>query len=185
MQLRWSHAVLYVRDVDAMVSFYTDVMGFEVADRGPILPGDDAPEIVFLSQVASDHHQLALLGTRAGDAPSTTLDHMAFRVDSLAQVREMKERVEKDGRGERMPSPVTHGNAWSVYFADPEGNGIEVFCDSPFHVPQPQIGHWDPSQTDEEVVTQTRADFQDKPGFGSFQEYLLSRAEALRKREEG
>ena len=30
-----------------------------------------------------------------------------------------------------------HGNSWSVYFDDPEGNNLEVYLDSPFHVPQP------------------------------------------------
>ncbi|MBW2295318.1 MAG: VOC family protein, partial [Deltaproteobacteria bacterium] len=34
MQLRWSHAVLRVRDMDEMVDFYTKVLGFEVTDRG-------------------------------------------------------------------------------------------------------------------------------------------------------
>jgi len=184
MQLRWSHAVIYVRDLEAMVSFYTEVLGFEVADRGPLGPGD-APEIVFLSQVPTDHHQLALMPTRQGEEASNTLDHMAFRVDSLAQVREMKARLEEDGRCAQLPAPVSHGNAWSVYFRDPEGNGIEVFCDSPWHVEQPQLKTWDPGQSDEEVVTGTRNAFQAEAGFGSFQEYMLGRAAALRRREEG
>ncbi len=183
MQLRWSHAVIRVRDLDAMVSFYTEVLGFEVSDRGPLGP-PGTPEIVFMSQVPTDHHQLAFLPTRAGEEPSNTLDHMAFRVESLAQVRALKERVEKDGRGARAPAPVTHGNAWSIYFQDPEGNTIEVFCDTPWHVPQPQIGGWDPSLSDEEVVTATRAAYEGESGFGSMQEYLLGRAEALRRREE-
>ena len=33
--------------------------------------------------------------------------------------------------------PICHGNAWSVYFQDPEGNQIEMFCDTPWYVPQP------------------------------------------------
>ena len=36
--------------------------------------------------------------------------------------------------------PVSHGNAWSLYFTDPEGNGLECFVDSPFHVAQPYAG---------------------------------------------
>ena len=28
MKLRWSHAVLYVRDLDAMIAFYREVLNF-------------------------------------------------------------------------------------------------------------------------------------------------------------
>ena len=100
MQLRWSHAVVYVRDLETMLDFYTRVLGFEVSDRGPLAPG--APEVVFMSQVATDHHQLAFFPIRQGDAPPNSVDHFAFRVDSLADVREMIERLEKDGRASRI-----------------------------------------------------------------------------------
>ena len=53
--------------------------------------------------------------------------------------------------------PVTHGNAVSVYFKDPEGNGIEIFCDTPWHVPQPQVGFWDPSQDAEQVLARCQS----------------------------
>jgi len=32
MKLRWSHAVIYVRDLDKMIGFYRDVLGFQVSD---------------------------------------------------------------------------------------------------------------------------------------------------------
>lgn len=31
MQLRWAHAVMYVNDMDAMLDFYQNVMGFDIA----------------------------------------------------------------------------------------------------------------------------------------------------------
>ena len=36
-----------------------------------------------------------------------------------------------------MLGPVTHGNALSVYFLDPEGNRVELLIDTPWYVPQP------------------------------------------------
>ena len=36
MQLRWSHAVVYVRDLPNMLDFYTNVLGFQIIDRGPV-----------------------------------------------------------------------------------------------------------------------------------------------------
>jgi catechol 2,3-dioxygenase len=180
MQLRWSHAVVYVRDLDEMLDFYTGVLGFEVSDRGKLGP-EGTPDIVFMSQVETDHHQLAFVQARQGDAPSNSHNHMAFRVGSLADVREMAERVQKDGRATGI-TPITHGNAWSVYFQDPEENGIEVFVDTPWHVRQPQAQPWDPGMSDDELEAWTRQQFQDDPEFGPIDEFYARRAEHLRGR---
>ena len=53
--------------------------------------------------------------------------------------------------------PRNHGNAWSVYFDDPEGNNIEVYLDSPFHVPQPFGEYLDFELLDDEIVKLTEA----------------------------
>jgi catechol-2,3-dioxygenase len=179
MRLRWSHAVLYVRDLDTMLSFYEKVLGFRVSDRGPIDSRNPALELVFLSQVGTDHHQLAFVPVRGPDAPGQ-LDHMAFRVDSLDDVKELAEKLRDGGHADTL-SPVNHGNAWSVYFKDPEGNGIEVFCDSPWAVRQPQAKPWDLSLTEEQLRRQTEAQFRDEPGFKPIDEFY---AEHRRRLEE-
>lgn len=163
MKLRWSHAVIYVRDLNKMVAFYQEVLGFEVSDRGPLIPGSADLEVAFLSQVGSDHHQLAFASVR-GEGPSTTLDHMAFRVESFTEVKAMAEKLQADGRATAL-RPENHGNAWSIYFKDPEDNGLEVFCDSPWHVRQPQGKPWDLSMTEDEMRTQTEAQFSGEPDF--------------------
>ena len=173
MQLRWSHAVVYVRDLDNMLSFYTNVLGFQVTDRGP-LGSADGPEIVFMSQVDTDHHQLAFLPVRKGQEASNSINHFAFRVDSLDDVKAMNDKLLSDGRASDL-NPLTHGNAWSVYFSDPEGNGIEVFCDSPWHVRQPQVRPWDITQPNETVVAQTRAAFEKEDNFGPISEFYDAR----------
>ena len=175
MNVRWSHTVLRVRDIEAMISFYCDTLGFRVSDRGPLGPG--GPEIVFLSGSSSDHHQMAFAAAR-GDEEATSLDHNAFRVDSLADVKEMFERVSKDPRV-KAAAPLTHGNAISVYFADPEGNGIEIFCDTPWHVQQPQVRGWDPSMSDAEVLAQVEAEYRDEPEFRPMEEYRAEQAKAF------
>jgi catechol 2,3-dioxygenase len=173
MKLHWSHAVLYVRDLQKMIEFYRDVLGFQVSDRGSLdrdNPG--AMEIAFLTQVGSDHHQLAFVPVR-GEGPSTTLDHIAFRVDSLADVKEMASKLEADGRAGAL-RPINHGNAWSVYFADPEGNGLEVFCDSPFHVGQPQVTMWDPAMSEDELRRATEERFGAEAEFGPAEEFYAA-----------
>jgi catechol 2,3-dioxygenase len=173
MTLRWSHAVLYVRDLAGMIDFYGAVLGFEVSDRGPVDAAHPDLELAFLSQVPTDHHQLALVPVR-GDGPPTTVDHMAFRVDSLAEVKAMAARIEADGRASGLHA-MNHGNAWSVYFRDPEGNGLEVFCDSPWHVQQPQGKPWDLAMSETDLREQTEAQFGAEPGFEPIETFYARR----------
>ena len=173
MGATWSHCVLRVKDIDTMIDFYCAALDFEVADRGEIGPDT---EIVFLSGSPSDHHQIAFMNGRADDAKGA-LDHNAFRVSSVADVKRTLAFVAAD---DRVPdgAPVTHGNAISVYFSDPEGNGIEVFCDTPWHVPQPQIGGWNPAKSDEEILADVHAKFADVPGVMPMDEYRALKASA-------
>lgn len=176
MQLSWSHALFQVHNLDAMIDFYTDVLGFDVTDRGAI--NDGKTELVFLSQNASDHHQIGFASGRHPDARPPRGNHFAFRVESLADVKTWYARLDRDAR---VPSasPVTHGNAWSVYFNDPDGNGIEVFCDTPWHVSQPQGGTWDPTASDEDIHAETEARFREDPEFQPIHDFYHQRAEKL------
>jgi len=177
MKLRWSHAVLYVRDMPAMLAFYREILGFEVSDRGPVDPGLPGVEVVFLSQVDSDHHQLAFAPVR-GEGPSTTLDHVAFRVAAWDDVRGLAERLRADGRATDVAG-ISHGNAWSVYFKDPEGNGLEVFCDSPYHVPQPQLVPIDLGMSEAELRRATEERFGGEPGFTTMDAYRAAQRARL------
>ncbi len=173
MGATWSHCVLRVKDIDTMVDFYCDLFGWEVADRGEVGPGI---EIAFLSGSPSDHHQLGLLALREDDAKGS-LDHNAFRVDDVAEVKRVYHQILADDRVGGAGA-VTHGNAISAYFSDPEGNGIEVFCDTPWHVPQPQLEKWDPHQSDEEILAAVHAKFADVPGVMPMDEYRALKASA-------
>jgi len=178
MKVSWSHCVLKVRDLDAMVKFYCDTMGWVVSDRGPMGP-PGAPEIVFMTGSSSDHHQMALVGIR-GDSEETSLDHNAFRVESVADVKAIHEKLTEDPRVEAV-APLTHGNAISVYFKDPEGNGIEIFCDTPWHVKQPAALGWDPSLPEEEVLAYVEGQYREDSEFRPMAQY---RAEQAKRFEE-
>ena len=180
MQLRWSHAFVHVTDMDAMVDFYTNVLGFEVTDRGDV----GGNEFVFLSQVETDHHQLGFSATREQSGRSNNVAHFAFRVDDLDAVKTMHEVLTQDERVTNI-MPITHGNAWSVYFNDPENNGIEIFCDTPWHVAQPQGGPWDPTMATDDIVTATRSAFEGASEFGPINDYYEERSSHLEQREGG
>ena len=79
-----SHVVLYVYDFLMMKNFYTNVLGFHLSDIGQGRGAD----ICFLTlDPELDHHQIALSGGRKGPRDAGRLNHVAFRVGSLTELR--------------------------------------------------------------------------------------------------
>ena len=161
MQLKWSHTVLNAIDKDRLLEFYTEALGFSIVDRGPLAPGSPQ-EIVFMSQQEGEHHQLAVVNGRKESEAGESLNHMAFRVDSFEEVKELHASLSaKDVN----ILPLSHGNTLSLYFGDPEGNGIEVFWDTPWHVDQPQAKVWDPELDEPAALAWVEENFRDEPSF--------------------
>lgn len=175
-RLTLGHTTLAVRDLDAAVAFYGGVLGFHVTNRGAPAPGLD--DMVFLSQDPSAHHQIVLVRDEAPAAPGFLLaDHLAFRTGSLDELRTVAHRLEAaEVEG---VIPVSHGNSWSLYFPDPEGNGIEVFVDTPFHVAQPYADALDLSLSDDELLADTRAKVESQPEFQPFDDWRAALATQL------
>ncbi|MBI4934418.1 MAG: VOC family protein [Actinobacteria bacterium] len=168
LRLRLAHATLAVRDIDRMVAFYTEVLGFHVTNRGEPVPG--MGDMVFLSQTPDEHHQLVLVSTPEPALRAFMMaDHLAFRTGSLDDLRALTGRLTADGNTSAIP--ISHGNAWSVYFTDPEGNGLECFLDTPFHVAQPYADGLDLSASDEEIEATTRAKIESLPEFQAFSQW--------------
>lgn len=75
---------------------------------------------------------------------------------------------------------VTHGNAWSIYFWDPEDNRVEIFADTPWHVPQPCRAAIDfAKQSDAEIFDFTRKMVEERAGFRPFAEWRKETAHAM------
>jgi catechol 2,3-dioxygenase-like lactoylglutathione lyase family enzyme len=182
LELEFAHAVVMVCDMDRMVDFYTRVLGFEVTDRGPLGPDAEGPPIVFLSQAANHHHQIAFADVRREPGRSNSVDHLAFRSGgSLAALRELQEVLEAEDEVSDI-SPITHGNAWSIYFRDPEGNRVEIFVDPPWPGSQPQIRPLDLSRSDDEILRWTEEIYRSQPQFGPISDFYARRAERLTSR---
>jgi catechol 2,3-dioxygenase-like lactoylglutathione lyase family enzyme len=161
-KLSFSHVGFLVRDIERMIEFYTGQLGFALTDRGQLdmLPGK--PEIAFLSRDPDEHHQLALVSGRP-DSGEGTLNQISFRLECLADLRALRARLEASGVTRFLP--MSHGNAWSLYFPDPEGNTIECFVPSPFHTRQPVTDPLDLSLPDEEILAQTESRHRNAPDF--------------------
>lgn len=160
---RFSHIGIHVHDIEAMTTFYTELMGLEVTDRGRLpVPGN--PQIVFLSSDPEEHHEIALVEERNdGGIEAGVVNQISFHLENLDELRAMKSEAEKVGVTRFLP--ISHGRGWSLYFPDPEGNGIECFVDTPWHVRQPVVDALDLSQTNEEILAHTEATYRDAPDF--------------------
>ena len=160
-----SHIGIYVTDMDRMREFYTRLLGFKVMDAGELRNG---LRLTFLSKDPKDHHQIVLVAGRRDGTPST-INQITFRVASIKEVRAMHDLLvasKVDGI-----DPVDHGNAWSVYFLDPEGNRLEFFCDTPWYVAQPRRTRLDFSLSDKEIEEATRRSIADDPTTRPFAEW--------------
>ena len=151
---RLSHLEIVVRSIDAVEPFYTGVLGFEITDRSE-RSGDGS--MVFLSQDPEEHHQLVL--RQSLDPHDRQLDHVAFRVDSLGELRDVF--ASAVDAGVAAIETVSHGSSWSIYVPDPEGNRIEYFVDTPWPVAQPCRFEIDLDLDDTELVAATETRLRD------------------------
>ncbi|ABQ69369.1 Glyoxalase/bleomycin resistance protein/dioxygenase [Rhizorhabdus wittichii RW1] len=154
-----AHLGIFVSDLDRMERFYADVFGLVVTDRG--VGAVFKNRLVFMSGSADQHHQVVLSTGRQADAPSTIMQ-LSFKVASLAELRDVQARAAAHGATEMIG--LNHGNAWSIYFYDPEMNRIEIYLDTDFHTPQPCADPLDLAKSDEEIVAETRALVEARPG---------------------
>ncbi len=168
-----SHVVLYVYDFPMMKDFYTNVLGFHLSDIGRGRGND----ICFLTlDPGLDHHQIALAGGRKGPRDAGSLNHVAFRLGSLADLRRRYEQLMAEEAVTDV-DPVTHGSWLSVYYRDPENNRMEFFWDTPWYVKQPIIDSLDFSLSNEEILRVTEETYSSYEGFRPMSEW---RAEAVR-----
>jgi catechol 2,3-dioxygenase len=158
INLQLSHVGLFVRDLERMVAFYRDFMGFAVTDRGAVRNA----ELTFLSRDPKDHHQIVLATGRLEGLPDRILNQLSFLLGSLDELKAFHQRLKSAPASEI--DPIHHGIAWSVYFRDPEGNRIEVFVDTPWYIPQPARQPIDLSRPAEEIYDDTRAFCEAQPG---------------------
>ena len=174
--LAFSHMGIYVTDMARMEDFYTRVLGFTVTDRGARNAAVRS-NLVFLSRDPKEHHQIVLASGRPGGGGFNPINQISFRMAEFAGLREMHRRLQRERRGARS-SPVSHGNALSVYFRDPEGNRIELFVDTPWYVQQPLRVPMDMSLPDAELWAWAEAEARKLPGFKKVEQW---RAEVSQK----
>lgn len=133
--LNFSHVGFYVADLDRQAEFYSKVLEFTITDRGS-LEGPRGPmQLVFMSRDPDEHHQIVLISGRPAELAFNVINQISFKADSVATLQRFHRRLQTADVTEIIP--VTHGNALSVYFLDPEGNRVELYVETPWYVSQP------------------------------------------------
>jgi catechol 2,3-dioxygenase len=120
------HVHLKVADLDRAITFYRDVLGFELQQR----MGDQA---AFLSAGGYHHHiGLNTWESKGGSPPppgSTGLFHVAIRYPTRAALAKALKRLVD--AGVPLSGASDHGVSEAIYLHDPDGNGIELYRDRP------------------------------------------------------
>jgi catechol-2,3-dioxygenase len=122
---RLNHAVLFVRDVQRSVAFYSEILGFAPIEGMAELKG-----AAFLRAPSSTNdHDLGLFEIGAAAGPSgagqTTvgLYHLAWEVETLADLAEVATKLQARGA---LVGATDHATTKALYAKDPDGIEFEV-----------------------------------------------------------
>ncbi|MER7395151.1 VOC family protein [Streptomyces sp. NPDC000151] len=118
---RLNHAVLYVRELDRSVAFYTDVLGFSVETEIP------ARAAFLRAEDTQNDHDLGLFAV-GGQAPGPEhgrvgLYHLAWEVGTLGELADTAARLRA---ADALVGASDHLVSKSLYAKDPDGNEFEV-----------------------------------------------------------
>jgi catechol-2,3-dioxygenase len=120
--VKLSHYVLQTNQIPAMRDWYLAVLGGEVVHENPHLS--------FLAY-DEEHHRIAFLDfgplAKKGEK-DVGLNHVAFTFSGLGELLGTYERLKRAGIAPHWC--VNHGPTTSLYYHDPDGNGVELQVDN-------------------------------------------------------
>lgn len=120
------HVVLRVADRERAEKFYGDFLGLPLCARFD----EDGMKMAFFT--LGNHHDFAVIEVNGGSASdnhaAAGLHHVAFNIGTtIKELREAKEKLDAAGIAVQ---PIDHEVTKSLYFQDPDGNGIELYVDT-------------------------------------------------------
>ena len=126
---RIGHVALRVRDVDIAKRFYTEALGFEIVEEDPEHGG------CFMrlgSDLGNDGHTFDLMQVEDAETAipppggnGVGLVHVAVKVDSHEDLKDAYDHLQANGVA--ITRMIEHANQRSMYFTDPDGNGLEIY----------------------------------------------------------
>ena len=117
------HVVLAVKDPEASAKWYSDVLGMD------LMFYNEKAEMAFLS-FGTQHHDIAVVkAPEDATLGSPGNSHTALQIEGgLDELKELYQRMKS--KGVEIDRTNDHGLSKSVYFFDPDGNRLEVFCET-------------------------------------------------------
>jgi catechol 2,3-dioxygenase len=122
---RVAHVVLYVRDPAASADWYRKVLGMRISAKVPDGPYRGG---IFLSFGEQDH-DLALFPEAGGGTRGREFEHIGLEVDCGGDLNQLRRLYGWMLKHEvRIHEILDHGVSIGIYFYDPDGHQLEVFC---------------------------------------------------------
>lgn len=132
------HIAVMAKDIKEHIAFFSDVMGCELE---AIFPMHGVPGAVHAFLKLNDHCHFSIVqldsardipielgvthaGTGAGPSAPGTMQHLAFRVDTMDDLLAMRDRLRS--KGVNVIGPIDHGMCKSAYFAGPDQLTLEI-----------------------------------------------------------
>jgi len=115
-----------VADLEGAIRFYRDILGFALTQRF-------GPGAAFLG-AGGYHHHIGLntwesLGATPPPPGHTGLYHTAVLYPDRRALAQALKRVIDAGIA--LDGAADHGVSEAIYLRDPDGNGVELYCDRP------------------------------------------------------
>lgn len=131
-----NHAVLFVRDLERSMRFYTDAFGMALVTRA-------GPMAFFRLPGSPNHHDLGIcaLGPQAPafeQGSAVGLYHLAWEVAEIEELAAARDAFITHGT---LSGLSDHGATKSIYGTDPDGNEHEIL----WMVPREQWGEYEDS----------------------------------------
>ena len=132
--VRLGHAHLRTADIDRIRAFYVDVLGFDVVNEAPDVPGwGTTGDILFLSAGGYHHHLGFNTWKSKGGGPQpdgvTGLHHIALAYPTRRGLADAYRRLNAVDWPIRQTAD--HGTHEAIYITDPDGNDVELMWDRP------------------------------------------------------
>ncbi len=120
------HIDIYVRNAERAQKWYEEVLGLHTYDFA-------AGRAAFMSANRDESHEIALVEV-GEDAPGPQqgqvgLNHMAWRMECLDDLKDLYNNLQE--KQVPIARVSDHGLSLGIYFQDPDGNGIEVYYETP------------------------------------------------------
>lgn len=146
------HVGILCHDLPRMKRFYTEVLGLTLTDEDA-----DAGLTFLSSRPETEHHEFVLAPGRTAATEARLIQQISFRVPDLDSLLHFHRVLNDPASGATIQQEVTHGNAFGIYFFDPEGNRVEVYLridDKTTTVRQPYRKHLDFDQNPDDIWKQ-------------------------------